>query len=376
MGKRTKLREAQRRAAEQALAVRLRAHTPARTAPAFINSLADFAPLYRGRIETYRDLALRPPETWRCRLRVRSPEQRFLDLVRFTFMKYAVPRHLENAWIDGDLEKAGAARLAAPGADFCRWSILAGRGGSLYREEAHAYLTKLETHHFLTAPDDVASTQHAFWYAVARAQTDEANVAVRIARTRLAGRAVTDSFWSDAARCFAKNPTTIEEMNDLTDFFGAARAEREDFTLRGRGFPALRRRMQHWRRLARAENAGPHWCGRQQPDATYEMAVDGQREIWRFRQIKCGGALVQEAEHQQHCVAAYRRSCMTGRCSIWSLTCQRPAGKTRRCLTIEVSSDGYITQCYGFANRMPTGDEVARLRQWAADYNLWGSFCR
>ncbi len=72
-----------------------------RTGPAFIGCYAEFAPDYRSKIEAYRDFALRPPEAWRCRLRVRSPERRFLELVQFTFAKYPVAHHLENAWIAG-----------------------------------------------------------------------------------------------------------------------------------------------------------------------------------------------------------------------------------------------------------------------------------
>jgi hypothetical protein len=69
-GQKIKLREAQRRAAEQALCARLRAHARAdAAAPAFIDTYAEFAPFYRARIEAYRRFALRAPELWRCRLR-------------------------------------------------------------------------------------------------------------------------------------------------------------------------------------------------------------------------------------------------------------------------------------------------------------------
>jgi hypothetical protein len=376
MGKQTKLREAQRRAAEQALSIRLRAHTPARTEPAFINSFIEFAPVYRDRIETYRDLAVRPPEAWRCRLRVRAAEQRFLDLVRFTFMNYPIPRHLENAWTDQKCEHDGAETPAAIRADFCGWSILVGRGRSLYREEAHVHFTKLETHHFLTSPDEIFSTQGAFCYAIARAQTDDANVALRLARTKLAGLVFANSFWRDAVRFFAQNPTTTQEINDLIDFFGWTLAGHDDFTLRGRSLPALRRRMAQWRRMVRAENAGPHWCGRQQPNARYEISTGVRREVWQFTQIKSGGALVEEAQQMQHCVGSYRDSCVKGLTSIWSLTCQRTFGEIKKCLTIEVSKGGCIIQCHGFANRAPTDDEFARLQQWAADYDLWGLMFR
>jgi PcfJ-like protein len=371
MGKQTKLREAQRHAAEQALAARLRAHTPARTEPAFITSFAEFAPAYRARIEAYRDLALRAPEQWRARLRVRSPEQRFLELVRFTFVNYPIPRHLENAWIDeAPLDGGGADPMDGSRPDFRRWSIIAGRGASLFREATHTYMTKLETHHFLTAPADIVSTQRAFWYAFARAQTCDAEVAMRVARTKLVRFPVMAPFWTEAARFFARNPTTTQEMNDLIDFFAAKLADQPDFTLTGRSLPALRRGMTEWNALMRAVDSGVCWPGRPQPDAEYTMCSGGHRMIWRFSQIRSSGGLVREGQHMQHCVATYQADCSRNIASIWSLTCERSNGAIRKSLTIEVSSRGGVVQCLGFANRRPNAEEAAVLAQWAADHKL------
>ncbi len=371
MGKQTKLREAQLRAAEQAIAVRLRAHAPARTEPAFINSFAEFAPVYRDRIETYRHLALRAPETWRCGLRVRSPERRFLELVRFTFADYLIPGHLENAWTSA----AGDEWPAVPGMerpDFRLWSIVVGRGGSLYREAACQFMTKLETHHFAAAPAEISSTQRAFWYAFARTQTGDTDVALRVARTKLARFAVTSEFWKDAARFFAQNPAATHEMNDLIDFLNAARFDDIEFTLKGRSLPALRRRMAQWHRLQRAENSGIRWAGHARPNARYETCVGGQRAIWRFKQIRAGGGLVQEGERMAHCVASYQDECVSGRSSIWSLSCEFPSGKIEKRLTIELDRYGAIVQCRGFANRLPGADEIEVMRRWAADQRLSG----
>ena len=81
MGKRIKLREAQRRATAEAIAARLRAHARPKSTPAFIDVYRGFDLPYRERIEAYRELALRAPEDWRCALRCRAPERRFLELV-------------------------------------------------------------------------------------------------------------------------------------------------------------------------------------------------------------------------------------------------------------------------------------------------------
>src|ERR1700744_189441 len=101
MGRKTKLREAQKHAVEQALCARLREHSRTEKGPAFIGRYAEFALPYQHRLEAYREYAVRDPDAWRCRLRVRAPDARFLDLVRFSFARFAVPQHLEAAWTDG-----------------------------------------------------------------------------------------------------------------------------------------------------------------------------------------------------------------------------------------------------------------------------------
>jgi PcfJ-like protein len=371
MGKRTRLREAQLRAAEQAIAVRLRAHTPARTEPAFINTFADFAPAYRSKIESCRHLALRAPEAWRCGLRVRSPERRFLELVRFAFADYAIPHHLEQAWIaDGGDEWPAVEGSKRP--DFRLWSIIVGRGGSLYREAARPFMTKSETHHFVTAPAEIASTQRAFWYAFARGETDDAAAALRVARSKLARLPVTEEFWKGVARFFAQNPTTPHEMDDLIDFLNAMRVDDGEFTLSGRTLPALRRRMEDWHRIKRAVNSGIRWAGDARRNAKYETFIDGECLVWRFEQIRSSGSLVHEGERMRHCVATYEYGCLDGHISIWSLTCEYPSGKTEPRLTIELNRSGVIMQCRGFANRLPDADETEVMRRWAADQELRG----
>ena len=67
------------------------------------------------KVEALRGYALRPPTDWRCRIKSRSEEKRFLDLVRFCFARYRVPAHLEQVWIadvvdDDFVDKITAAR--------------------------------------------------------------------------------------------------------------------------------------------------------------------------------------------------------------------------------------------------------------------------
>src|SRR5262245_32977477 len=309
MGKRSKFKEARRQQSAKAVCAVLQAHSQRKTAPVVATACCDFNPQYRAKIEAYRAFALRSPEDWRCRLKSRSEDRRFIDLVRFAFARYPVPAHLEHVWIedvDDDFvddvraraRRAGARRRGPARPDLLRWYIVATQGGSLHKKAAHPYMSKLETHHFLNAPEHLTSGQAAFWYAVARAQADDEAAARRIAQSKLRDYSVASTFWKDVARFFARNPTSLQEMDDLIDFFAFAKEEDQSFSLKGRTLQALRRRMEEWHRaLVKQQTiAGGAWSGRAIPDAEYEAGSESKRAIWRFRQIKTGNDLFREGQ--------------------------------------------------------------------------------
>ena len=372
MGKRTKLREAQRHATEQAMAARLRAHSRTDNGPAFIVRYGDFPPAYQERIEPYRALAVRQPEDWRCRLRCRAPERRFLELVEFTFARYPVADHLKNAWIataDARHQLAVALDIARADDrhDLRRWYIIAASGGSLYKEATHRYLTKLETHHFVGAPAEVSSTLRAFWYAIARAEGEEP-AACKVARSKLVAYPVTSAFWREVARFFARHCIAVLEMNDLVDYIHVTRLQDPRFSLKGRSLPALRRRMAEWHRVLQEVEGGGRWYGHRLPDAVYGDSR-GQ-PVWRFRQIKTGEELADEGRRMGHCVASYKEQCANGLSSIWSLSHECPSSQVENRLTIELACNRTIVQCRGPHNRGADAEEIAVVKRWAADQGL------
>jgi hypothetical protein len=375
MGKRTKLREAQKRVAEQELRERLRARRQAEPRQGFISTFAEFAPSYRAKVELYRQHAVRAPESWSCRLRVRSPELRFLDLVRFTFAQFPVPQHLEQAWtkdLDGAASEAAAHQQPVAfeprRLDYCYWYIVAAQGKSLFREVTqHFNISRRETHYFLNAPSHVTGLVRAFWYGVAMAANPDVEVAVRVSRTRLAAYPVAWKFWQDVARFFACNPMPLLEMNDFIDYFQAAKDLDDTFEVHGRSLPALRRRMEEWE----TEWLGTErWTGRPIPDAVYWTEGEHGPAIWRMHQITDDRELYREGERMRHCVFSYRLRCMESLSSIWSLTCEHPIGTFHRGITVEVDKGGAVVQCRGFANRAPSENELAIVRRWAGDHGL------
>jgi len=380
MGKRTRWRDAQRREAELRVSAVLEAKSRLDARPRAPERYSEFKYEYGCRIEPLRSYALRQPEDWRCRIKSRSEERRFMDLVRFTFARHRVIGHLERAWLEDidddfvdriDLPRRAATRqIGAP--DLRRWYIAAAQGGSLYKLETSRFLTRQETHHFLTAPAAIASSKRALWYAVARPHTGSPEIACAVARCKVTNYSIASAFWKEAARYFARNPLPIHEMDDLVDFLYAAKQEDQSFELKGRTLGSLKRKMADWHHALRREQQkmGGTWAGSLLPDVDYQIGKDAKQAIWRFRQIKCGSALFREGVRMHHCVAGYQGACMKGEISIWSLTSEFPVGHFNRGVTMEVTKDGRIVQCRGFANRLPYGNEVTMVKRWASEHRL------
>ena len=343
---------------------------------------SDLRSAYRQKLDTYIAHALRSPKGMYLRLDSSDEDDRFLHLVRFTFARYPVPAYLEQCWIthvhddfiDSPLPcfhrlKEEPQGHKAP--DLIRWYIIVAQGGSLYRDGARAYLSRLETHYFLNTPLRPSSLHRALWYAVARAATELSIVAARISLTKLTDFSIASVYWKEVARFFARNPTSIEEMNDLIDYLSAGKQANPSFSLKGRTLPSLRRAMEEWHSaLARAKELRlGSWPGRPIADTEYEIGTGSNKAIWRFRQIKTGAALVQEGSRMHHCVASYRDRCISGEVSIWSLVYEGPTGR-KRSLTIEVRRDGTIAQCRGHANRQTNTNEREMVNRWAKDNGL------
>jgi hypothetical protein len=364
MGKRNRIKEARRNADADRIVVQLRTHRPA-PAPT-VATFKDLPQSRRDLVEPHRALALRPPEAWRCRLRSRAPERRFIDLVRFVFGAYPVPAHLEGVWNGAGLLCDGGPRQN----DLCLWAIAVAQGRSLYRT-AHGLLSRQEAHHFLTAPPGLSLAQ-AFWFATARAQAAEPRAALSVAASKLVLYPVDDVFWRDVARYFARHAIAPHQIDDLVDYIWATRLERPFFSLKGRPLPVLRRGMRAWRRELRIRMSvcGGSWRGSPLPDVYIRADGRDGPVNWCFTQIKTGNALYREGARMRHCVTGYKAECLAGRTSIWSLTYQQPAGVLRRGLTIELTAEGEIVQCRGFANRLPEFHELVAVHRWAAANGL------
>jgi hypothetical protein len=143
-----------------------------------------------------------------------------------------------------------------------------------------------------------------------------------------------------------------------------------DFSVKGRTSEDVLRRMREWHRELGEETgkSAVTWL----PSGINEFGFverDSQTDegrYWTMRELLSRGELVAEGRGLRHCVATYTDSCRTGVCSIWSLGVLL-GSRCKRVLTIEVTNrTKVICQVRGKANRLPSEQEKAVLRRWAA----------
>src|SRR5262249_46383738 len=135
MGKKLKWREARRREADRALRAELEAHSRTEVRARGVEHPDEFRDEYRDTLKVMRGYALRPLEDWRCRIKSRDEDKRFIDLVRFAFGRYRVAAHLEIAWIDtfcdDFVDRVTPLPEHGPNRTMLQWYLVAAQGGSL-----------------------------------------------------------------------------------------------------------------------------------------------------------------------------------------------------------------------------------------------------
>jgi hypothetical protein len=346
-------------------------------------------------VRTMRDFnrSLRTKDTGKIRLAVAT----------HLFGKYPTPKHLQDAWTyvrpdrNSDYRHVTWRRTEAPppapvttDVELERrqlWFITQATGGSLYKKWTKDFLSKKETHAFLTCPIRVTFEEAILW-ALASSHTSDNGLRGRIMKSKLIGKVPailpqpspnqmlkgvyslgeSSEFWRDVVRFFCVNPVSIQELNDFVDYLSAKRNADRAYSLKGRTIVSLKEQMQQWHRdLARVKRMGNHtWPGLDLPDFEFE-----QNDVhWQFKQIKTSKALADEGNRMHHCVYSYQQYCINGRTSIWSVL-RKKKGNMERAVTIEVNNaDRKIVQIRGYANRTALDNEMYAIKWWASKNNL------
>lgn len=339
-------------------------------------------------LEPYSEFFINDGYNYKFKTKSNSLDRKLHELVRHVFAKYKVPKHLTDVW-SYELKKRSASvwnrrelrfeRLLSENTisdDLVLWYVCVAQGGSLYKEHAKKYLTKKEVHIFLNHTHDLTVAQSLVF---ATAMTFAANdgVALRLAKSTLSKVSFTD-FLKTVIYFFAKNvPTSIEEVDDLTDFIVARYRERvEDrppFSMVGFTLDSLRKKCIDWHyELRRVKVMGSHeWEGAAIPDDIIETKSDhGTIVRWYFTQIKDAKALAAEGTRMRHCVYSYRDRCIQSQVYIWSLSKEEYVGTISKKVTIELRNDGSIVQARGVANRQMKRDERNAVERWAHKHGL------
>lgn len=323
-------------------------------------------------IELFRPQFIRSEKEFVLKTKSKDRAKQLKELVRHVFHKYTVPDFMFDVWVDKNNNNIRKQF------DFKKWYICVATGGSLYKEITKEFLTKKETHTFLTCSHNI-NIEQTLVYSIAKCEGAIDGIALRIARSKINDKKI-DEYWKQNIRWFAKNiPESINQINDLVDYLVAKKLEQPNFSLMGSGFTiqSLLKKMHDWhydlRRLKAIGEA--NWEGHAINDSSYTYTDQHKVEYsWYFYQIKSAKELQEEGNAQRHCVLSYKQRCIKNDCSIWSLK-QGFAFETikqaKRKITIELRNDGSIVQARGLANRTMKNEERAIIAKWAKDNGLY-----
>ncbi|CAN1724238.1 PcfJ-like protein [Hyphomicrobium sp. 1Nfss2.1] len=331
---------------------------------------------------------VRDAYAWRPQMKTRDAARLRVAAARYLFARYPVAEHLEHIWIDTTGLAPNDIALRK------RWYIVAAGGGSLYHAGADAWLSRKEVHAFLN-PLGRLSFAQAIWHAIARSYAINPGIALRVACSRIAQwpRPEADlAFWREVVRFLCAHPTSVEEMEDLSDYLAHCRQHHRGYSLKGRTLASLTRQMHAWHRdlnaiqrieaarlraaqarararggiLAPAASAGGCWSGAKIADWSWTTSNKdrSKREEYVMTQLRNAAELVSETRAMHHCVASYAQKCIAGYSSIWSLR-RRVSAATQRLLTIELDRQHRVVQVRGLANRPARTDEMKILERWA-----------
>jgi len=327
---------------------------------------------------------IRPVCDFKLKTRSSDRIKQRLEMVKHLFVKYPVPKILEQVWYKQENNRpypyGGNNHNKKIIRTECHdWYICAGTGGSLHKEYLKEFMTKKETHVFMACIKPLTINE-AIYYATAICAGASDGIAFRIARSKLGKKPKDNVFWRDCARFFSTNiPESIEQLDDILDFLESKKNENRDFSIFGQGFTikTLLERVKDWHYELRRikEHSGYSWKGFDIPNGEYIRKDEkGNEVVWTITQILQGKALAEEGNKMHHCVYSYRAKCINNSCSIWSLKVRpnTPWGyaEEKRVATIEVGSSYTIVQARGFANRSLKPHEANILSIWCRENGI------
>lgn len=324
----------------------------------------DIARLYPEAVVRTVDSLPREPKT--------KDERRIrVAMARHIYGRYPVPGFLNDLWLNPKLEVG-----YAPGFRITtEWMVCAAGGRSLWKEFTKDFLTKKETHAFLTCRDDITVVQ-GLVYAMAKSYTDDIGRIHRLyASQKVCRLPLNAPETREIIRYFAANSCSLHAMEDLIDYIQYAFRNNPQYSLKGRTIEALKINAEAWHRELQRHKAldGAVWRSCGMPLWTYRDGEEHNHQTveWMMMEITTGNDLAAEGTRMRHCVLSYKSLCQSGQCVIFSLRRRdiSTGGEWRRALTIEVRGDR-IAQVRGVANRLANSAERSVVSRWARENDL------
>lgn len=302
-------------------------------------------------------------------------------LLEHVFCEYEVPEFMFQSWTEKN----------SPSLHLDWFLHLAGGGSAKQLHKYPIAATKKMLHEFITTPFPGYSISDAVRRSQVLGLGGDERLANAILMSRLRNEFSNNDFWTTVIQFFVGIPMlNLDEVGTIIDYIneqkfvptrvivnGIAtyRAENPNFSMKGRNLENLIRDTHAWHRqlaqLRRQAGGNTGTSTSYKPDLTSKWTrthvkpfnvTEGKKEkqkIWSITEITNAAELYDEGKSMRHCVYSYLKSCIDGKCSIFSL---RLFGTS--VATIEVRGTMAV-QIRGPRNQRPTEKELSLINDWA-----------
>ena len=326
---------------------------------------------------------IRPLSTWEHTDFGSNHMPAFKSLLSHLFVRHSIPEFLFNAWYHESDTRAQQ--------DLNSFLHVAD-GHSIRTVEKSIRLSRKMSHHFMLAPKKLSLAQAVRWGQV-RGLGGSEKTALAISRSFLGAHRHDIDFWNSVIEWIVKlRFMDDKDIGPVLDFlnnqrFGVGNPERivvskngqrsrqlmpaaqPRLTMKGRTLVSVLRDVERWHRDLHLIGARTTCVWPASRIDTFQHTTRGGTS-WTFEELTSNGALFEEGRMLSHCVGSYSQSCIDGKTTIWSMSCNVD-GKRKRALTIQVNIErSQIVQVRGLANRLPLPEESHVIRLWAWESGL------
>jgi len=315
---------------------------------------------------TLKDWWIRDINTWVKKSR--SRDKQFREIINHLFVKYEVPEFMYNVWKSNNLTQID-------------WFINMANGKNIRTCKSLPFeLTKRVAHLFKSAPDDFLPLESIRYAQIIDLGGDMRTVK-GIMSSKLSENFKEKHFWDSVIKFFINNPMLdTAQYNPIVDYIqyvkfqrttlvnGIWSSEKPNFSMKDRNVDALLILVEKWhKQTQKVDKKGVHstWAPVPINNFDYSTGKDENNTIYTITQILKTCDLKTEGRVLKHCVGSYSSSCVSGRCSIWSLSKSSNINSLSKMVTIELSKDKTISQIRGKLNRLPNNEEFKIINMWA-----------